>query len=71
VAEMSACRWANQQEGHTTEVYGIVSNGQSWQFYRLAVTGEIFQTDVYTTKFLPELLAALHYACAQCASNVG
>jgi hypothetical protein len=70
VAEMSACRWANQQESHVSDVFGIVSNGQSWQFFRLALTGEILQTDVYTTKFLPELLAALDYICAECAKNV-
>src|SRR5712692_202560 len=28
IAEMYACGWNNQQEGHTLEVFGIVSNGQ-------------------------------------------
>lgn len=70
LAEMAACRWSNQQRGLDIEVYGIVSNGQIWQFYKLALTGEIFETGSYTMEFLPELLGALDRICAECAKNV-
>lgn len=70
LAEMTACQWNNQQEGHATDVYGIVSNGQTWQFYRLNRTAEILETELYTMKFLPELLGALDYVCDQCAKNI-
>jgi hypothetical protein len=70
LAEMAACRWNNAQEGHETEVFGIVSNGQTWQFYRLALTGAVYETEIYTVAFLPELLGALEHVCAECAKNV-
>ncbi len=70
LAEMAACRWSNQQRGLAIDVYGIVSNGQNWQFYKLTQVGEIFETGSYTTEFLPELLGALDIICAECAKNV-
>jgi hypothetical protein len=70
LAEIAACRWSNQQRGHTIDVYGIVSNGQAWQFYKLCLTGDAFETGLYTTEFLPELLGALDYICGECAQNV-
>ena len=70
LGEMAACRWSNQQRGLDIDIYGIVSNGQNWQFYRLTRAGEIFETGSYTTEFLPELLGALDTICAECAKNV-
>jgi hypothetical protein len=70
IAELVGCQWNNRQEGHNIDVFGIVSNGQSWQFYKLTQSGEIFETDLYTTAFLPELLGALDYVCGECAANV-
>ena len=69
LAEMAACRWSNQQRGLDVEVFGVVSNGQTWRFYKLSLTGEIFETGFYTTEFLPELLGALDYVCGECAKN--
>jgi hypothetical protein len=70
IAEMSACQWNNRQEGHAINVFGIVSNGQSWQFFRLTTDSAVFQTEVYTTQFLPELLGALHFICQACSDNI-
>lgn len=70
IAEMVACQWNNQQENHAIDVYGIVSNGQTWQFYKLTLAGEIYETGSYTTEFLPELLGVLDYICGECAKNV-
>lgn len=70
LAEMAACRWNNQQRGLDADVYGIVSNGQVWQFYQLAQPGTIFESGLYTVDDLPELLGALDYVCAECAKNV-
>ena len=70
LAEMAACRWNNGQRGLEIEVYGIVTNGQVWQFYRLARTGDIFESGLYTVDGLPELLGALDYVCGECAKNV-
>lgn len=70
LAELAACRWSNQQRGLEIDVYGIVSNGQAWQFYKLALTEEIFETDLYGLEDLPGVLGALDHVCAECANNV-
>ena len=66
---MIACRDNNRQEDHETDVYGIVSNGQTWQFYKLTTQQELFETDLYVTSDLPKLLGALDYVCGACARN--
>ncbi len=66
LAEMLACTWNNRKKGFDSEVFGIVSNGQIWQFYRLAMSGEIFETAEYTSQYLPELLGALDFICVEC-----
>lgn len=70
IAEMVACQSNNRQAGHDIDIYGIVSNGQSWQFYKLTMAGEIFESELLTTAFLPELLGILDYVCRACAQNV-
>jgi hypothetical protein len=70
LSEMVACQWNNRQENHAIDVYGIVSNGQGWQFYKLTLAGEIFETDQYGIKDLPGVLGALDYLCGKCAKNV-
>jgi len=57
------------RRNHDINIFGIVSNGQAWQFYKLTLAGEIFETDLYVTSDLPELLGALDYVCAECAKN--
>lgn len=70
LAEMAACRWSNEQRGQTLEVYGIVSNGQAWQFYKLTLAGEVFETSLYGMEDLSGVLGALNYVCTECAKNV-
>jgi hypothetical protein len=67
---MYACAWNNQQEGYSLDVFGIVSNGQVWQFYQLTLAGEVFESGLFTTERLPELLGMLDYVCAECAKRV-
>ena len=70
IAEMAACRWSNRQRGLEVEMFGIVSNGQAWQFFKLDLSGEIFESGLYTTEFIPVLLGALDYLFGECAKNV-
>ena len=71
LAEMVACRDNNRQAGHDLDaVFGIVSNGQVWQFYKLVQTGEVHETDLLALSDLPRLLGALDYLCAECARRV-
>jgi len=71
LAEMAACRDNNRRDGHDLDVvFGIVSNGQVWQFYQLTQTGEVFESRLFSTDYLPDLLGALDYLCAECARRV-
>ena len=70
VAEMIACRDNNRREAMETDVYGVVSNGQGWQLYKLTLTNEVWETDLYVTSDLPRLLGALDHVCGECARNI-
>jgi len=69
LVEITACLWNNRQEDVNTDIYGIVSNRQAWQFYRRLRSGEIGETELFNTNYLPELLGALDYVCAECSHN--
>ena len=70
VAELAACREKNQAEGHDIDLFGFVSNGQTWLFYKYTTTGEIYETSEYNLENMPRLLGALDYLCAECAKRV-
>ena len=71
LGEMYACRVKNEAAGLTTDVYGIVSNGQGWVFYRWdAATGALGRTALLSVGTLPVLLAAIEYVCAACAAQL-
>jgi hypothetical protein len=70
LAEMVACQWNNRQQGLEIDVYGIVSNGQVWRFYKLTRGNDAYETNQYGIEDLPGLLGALDYICAECARNI-
>ena len=70
IAEMAACRERNAADGYDLDIFGFVSNGQTWLFYKLTTTGEIYETAEYGLNALPELLGALDYVCAECAKRI-
>lgn len=70
LAEMAACQWNNRRSGLDLDVYGIVSNGQVWRFYKLEKGGDPWETNQYGIEDLPGLLGALDYVCGECAKNV-
>ena len=67
VAEMFTCRENNTRDGFARNVWGIVSNGQSWQFYQLTLSSVIYESKQFSVEHLPELIGALYYVCQQCA----
>ena len=70
IAEMAACRERNTADGYDLDIFGFVSNGQTWLFHKLTTTGEIYETTEYSVENLPRLLGALDYICAECAKRV-
>jgi len=71
LAEMYACRQNNLAAGLKTDVYGIVSNGQGWVFYRWdAEDTEFGRTILISIDSLPRLLGAIDNICAACEAQV-
>ena len=70
IAEMAACQWNNKRDGLSLDIYGIVSNGQGWRFYKLTKESEAYETSQYGITDLPGLLGALEYVCDECEKNV-
>ena len=70
LAELVACREKNLASGYDLDLFGFVSNGQTWLFYELTTTNEIYETTEYNLENMPRLLGALDYICAECAKRV-
>jgi hypothetical protein len=70
LVEMYACQWNNRQSGLDLDVYGIVSNGQGWRFYKLTQASEVYETNQYGIEDLSGLLGALDTVCAGCTQNI-
>jgi hypothetical protein len=70
LVEMWACQWANQQLGQAIAIYGIVTNGEGWKFYRLRTTGEVSETLLYGIGEMSILLGLLRTFFGLCAQNL-
>ena len=67
---MYACAWNNANEGNRITVYGIVSNGDAWQFYKREAEGAFYQTLPYAMMDAPAILGALDHVFAHCEKNI-
>lgn len=70
LVEMHACAENNTAAGLTGEIFGIVTNGQGWQFYHRRADGSIAESAVFSLRDMPDLLGALHLLFSHCAANV-
>lgn len=70
LVEMDACQWSNRQIGRDISVFGIVTNGEGWKFYRLAVTGEVEETDLYSIQTIDAVLGVLRFIFSTCEQNL-
>ncbi len=77
LGEMYACQWINAQENFGPDIYGIVSNGTTWQFYKTDASGDLYRSGVISIDNLtmldnlPQLLGAIDAVFAACAAVVG
>ena len=67
LVEMKACRDNNEKE---IDIYGIVTNGEGWKFYKYAIAGEVYGTELFTSADEEKLLSALNYIFAKCEENL-
>jgi hypothetical protein len=68
--QMKACQSNNRQLGQVLEIYGIVTNGEGWQFYKLNPGESIYGSSLYAIGNLPQVLGILHYIFQCCEQNL-
>ena len=70
LVEMQACQWGNRQIGKEIDALGIITNAQSWVFYKLNPIGQVFESKIYSLGDPPALLGGLHYIFQECEKNL-
>jgi hypothetical protein len=70
LVEMKACQDSNAAVGNKIEIYGIVTNGDAWRFYKLSIEGQVYESRLYAIGEIEEVLGCLHYVFAQCENNI-
>jgi len=70
LVEMQACQWGQRQLGKVVDIYGIVTNGEGWKFYKLLVTGEVYESLLYGIGGMPIVLGLLRSVFRQCEQNL-
>ena len=68
--EMKACQYINQKMGKPVDIYGIVTNSEGWQFYKLSLNTLVYGSDLYGMGNLPQVLGVLHYVFSQSEQNL-
>ena len=74
LVEMQACQWENQQaypDRATIDTLGIVTNGTTWQFYKLTAQGQVYETSGYAIGDMEQILGRVHYIFHLCEKNLG
>lgn len=70
LVEMQACQWSNQQIGRAIDIFGIVTNGEGWKFYKLDLSGVVYETLLYAVSDTKAILGSLNYIFQQCEQNL-
>lgn len=70
LVEMQACQWNDQQMGKMIDIMGIVTNGTTWQFYKLSTSGIVYETLPYSMSDVASILGLLHFVFQQCELNL-
>jgi hypothetical protein len=68
--EMKACQYGNQKLGQDLEIYGIVTNGDGWQFYKLSLDGSVHGSELYAIGNLPQVLGILNHVFQLCEQHL-
>lgn len=70
LVEMQTCQWQNRQANRHIDVFGIVTNGTTWQFYKLATTGEVYESPPYAIGEMNRVLGLLRHIFQLCQDNL-
>ncbi|MGH9840077.1 MAG: type I restriction enzyme HsdR N-terminal domain-containing protein [Blastocatellia bacterium] len=66
LVEMKACRWRNEQDGFRGDIFGIVSNGEAWRYYKFTLRGKVYESTVYAIGETSNVLGSLHSVFSEC-----
>lgn len=66
LVEMQACQWNNLQDNRSIEVFGIVTNGEGWKFYKLTQENQVYETVLYSLDSLSKVLGILDFIFQAC-----
>ena len=70
LVEMQACQWENKQVGRSIDILGIVSNGNAWAFYKLAIDNKVYETELYALTDLETVLGWLKHVFQLSQANL-
>jgi hypothetical protein len=62
---MQACQGCSQEMGTNITVFGIVTNGNGWQFYQLS-SGDVYETVLFSFSDVAAILGVLRLIFQQC-----
>ena len=69
LVEMKACKEANLKEGKDIDIYGIVTNGELWHFYKFA-NNQVYSSQPFINAEANKLIGMLDYVFAECEKNI-
>ena len=70
LVEMQACQWVNRQIGRDLTIYGIVTNGEGWKFYRLESDGQVAESLLHGIGEMSILLGLIRTFFELCEQNL-
>jgi hypothetical protein len=66
LVEMQACQWNNSNDGRSIDVFGIVTNGEGWKFYKFTTENQVYETSLYSLENIPKILGILNLIFQDC-----
>jgi hypothetical protein len=69
LVEMKACKEANLREGKDIDIHGIVTNGETWHFYKFA-NSQVYSSKPFINSEPEKLIGMLDYVFAECEKNI-
>jgi hypothetical protein len=70
LVEMQTCQWIDRQLDKELIIYGIVTNGEGWKFYKLELDGAVAESLLYGIGEMSILLGLLRTFFGLCQQNL-
>lgn len=69
LVEMKACQWRDLQVNKPMDVYGVVTNGDTWRFYRMTLNHQVYESLAYSIGSIDLVLGWLHWIFQACGKH--